>query len=117
MHYRRFFCFVALTGALLLTTAATGQVVDFGKYPNFSGQWSRPAGNPNNWRQVAGPPPYTPESEKKFAEIQGHFQAGQPRQLALDFLYSDRHAGDDEPLQSDGDRHHPDHDLHSNEPQ
>jgi hypothetical protein len=48
MNYRRLFCFVA-TGALLSTTA-TAQVVDFGKYPNFSGQWSRPAGNPNNWR-------------------------------------------------------------------
>ena len=78
MHYRRLFCFVALTGALLLTTAATAQVVDFGKYPNFSGQWSRPAGNPNNWRQVAGPPPYTPESEKKFAEIQAISKQGSP---------------------------------------
>jgi hypothetical protein len=77
MHYRSLFCFVALAGALL-STAATTQVVDFGKYPNFSGQWSRPAGNPNNWRQVAGPPPYTPEAEKKFAEIQAISKQGSP---------------------------------------
>jgi hypothetical protein len=77
MTYRRLFCFVALTGALLSTTA-TAQVVDFGKYPNFSGQWSRPAGNPNNWRQVAGPPPYTAESEKKFAEVQAISKQGNP---------------------------------------
>ena len=78
MNDRRLFCFAALTGALLWATAATAQVVDFGKYPNFSGQWSRPAGNPNNWRQVAGPPPYTPESEKKFAEIQAISKEGSP---------------------------------------
>jgi hypothetical protein len=77
MHYRRLVCFVALMGALL-STAATPQVVDFGRYPNFSGQWSRPAGNPNNWRQVAGPPPYTPEGEKKFADIQEIAKQGSP---------------------------------------
>jgi hypothetical protein len=69
--------FRGLTGALLSTTA-TAQMVDFGKYPNFAGQWSRPAGNPNNWRQVAGPPPYTAESEKKFAEIQAISKQGNP---------------------------------------
>ncbi len=77
MNYQRLFCFAALTGALLSTTA-TAQGVDFGKYPNFSGQWSRPAGNPNNWRQVAGPPPYTAEFEKKFAEIQAISKQGNP---------------------------------------
>jgi hypothetical protein len=78
MHYRRLFCSVALTSALLSTMAATAQVVDFGKYPSFSGQWSRPAGNPNNWLQVAGTPPYKPESERKFAEIQAISKQGSP---------------------------------------
>ncbi len=77
MNYRSLSCCVALTGALL-STAATAQVSDSGKYPNFSGQWSRPNGNPNNWRQVAGPPPYTPEAEKKFAEIQAISKGGSP---------------------------------------
>ena len=77
MNYWSSICAGTLTAALL-ATAASAQVVDFGKYPNFSGQWSRPAGNPNNWRQVAGLPPYTPEAEKKFAEIQAISKAGSP---------------------------------------
>src|SRR3982074_3514517 len=53
----------ALLAAALLATPVVAQVVDFGKYPNFKGQWDR-VGPPNNWRQLAGPPPLTPEYQK-----------------------------------------------------
>jgi len=55
---------IALATALLATPAAA-QVVDFGKYPNLKGQWDR-TGPPNNWRQLAGPPPLTPEYQKIY---------------------------------------------------
>jgi hypothetical protein len=51
-------CAIALAAGLL-ATAASAQVVDFGKYPDLKGQWDR-TGPPNNWRQLAGPPPLTP---------------------------------------------------------
>jgi hypothetical protein len=47
----------------VFATAANAQVVDYSKYPAFKGQWFR-TGPPNNWRQVAGLPPYTPEAQK-----------------------------------------------------
>jgi hypothetical protein len=50
-------------------------VVDFGKYPNFKGQWVR-TGNPNNWIALAGPPPLTPEYQKIFEDIQADLKAG-----------------------------------------
>jgi hypothetical protein len=57
-------CAVALASGLL-AASATAQVVDFGKYPELRGQWDR-VGPPNNWRQLAGPPPLTPEYQKVF---------------------------------------------------
>src|SRR5262249_2964570 len=68
---------VALTAALFATPCAA-QVADLGKYPNFKGQWVRGPGNPNNWRQLAGPPPLTPEYQKIFEESQAHLKAGGP---------------------------------------
>ena len=59
MRYPASTCAVALATALL-ATSAIAQVVDFNKYPDFRGQWDR-TGPPNNWRQLAGPPPLTPE--------------------------------------------------------
>jgi hypothetical protein len=53
------------------------QVVDFAKYPAFVGQWAR-TGPPNNWRQLAGPPPLTPEYQKVFAASQAEVQTGRP---------------------------------------
>jgi hypothetical protein len=61
--------------AALFTAHSSAQVVDFGKYPDFKGQWAR-MGNPNNWLQVAGPPPLTPEYQKVFADITADFAAG-----------------------------------------
>src|SRR5262249_23157993 len=52
-------CAVALAAGLLATPPAIAQVVDFSKYPDLKGQWER-TGPPNNWRQLAGPPPLTP---------------------------------------------------------
>jgi hypothetical protein len=69
-------CAVALAGALLAAPAAA-QVVDFGKYPNFKGQWVR-TGNPNNWRELAGPPPLTPEYQKIFDAITADLKSGGP---------------------------------------
>jgi hypothetical protein len=74
-----------LSGALVLaltvmtftvmTRPLAAQVVDFGKYPNFKGQWVRP-GNPNNWIPLAGPPPLTPEYEKVWDGIKADLKAG-----------------------------------------
>jgi hypothetical protein len=76
MHYRSPFCAVALAAALLAMPSAA-QVVDFGKYPDFKGQWVR-MGNPNNWLQLAGPPPLTPEYQKVFETIQADLASGGP---------------------------------------
>ena len=62
MRYQSSICAVALAAAVLATPSAA-QVVDFGKYPDFKGQWAR-TGNPNNWHALAGPPPLTPEYQK-----------------------------------------------------
>src|SRR6266852_4276478 len=63
--------------AVMLAMPAAAQVVDFGKYPNFKGQWVR-TGNPNNWRQLAGPPPLTPEYQKIFEDIAADLKSGGP---------------------------------------
>jgi hypothetical protein len=76
MLYRSSICAVALAGALL-ATPSVAQVVDFGKYPDFKGQWVR-VGNPNNWRLLAGPAPLTPEYQKIFDDIQADLKAGGP---------------------------------------
>src|SRR5260370_14393335 len=68
---------VAVATALLATPSAA-QVVDFGKYPNFKGQWV-PTGNPNNWIALAGQPPLTPEYQKIWEGIQADLKAGGPR--------------------------------------
>jgi hypothetical protein len=67
---------VALTAALS-ATPSLAQVVDYGKYPAFMGQWAR-TGPPNNWRLLAGPPPLTPEYQKVYAASQAEVQAGRP---------------------------------------
>jgi hypothetical protein len=84
MLYRSSICGVALAAALttapmaaFLATPSVAQVVDFGKYPNFRGQWVR-TGNPNNWRELAGPPPLTPEYQKIFDDITADLKAGGP---------------------------------------
>jgi hypothetical protein len=74
MRYRSSICAVALAAAVLATPSAA-EVVDFGKYPDFKGQWAR-TGNPNNWRALAGPAPLTPEYQKIFADIQADVKAG-----------------------------------------
>src|SRR5258708_10598362 len=76
MLYRSSICAAALATALLATPSAA-QVVDFGKYPDFKGQWVR-TGNPNNWRELAGPPPLTPEYQKVFEEITADLKSGGP---------------------------------------
>ena len=96
MRYPTSTCAVALATALL-ATPAIAQVVDFGKYPDFRGQWDR-VGPPNNWRQLAGPPPLTPEYQKVFDQSHGRPARRPARQLAVDLLHSGGHAGDDESL-------------------
>ena len=76
---------VALAAGLL-TTAATAQVVDFGKYPDFKGQWDR-TGPPNNWRQLAGPPPLTPEYQKVFDASVADQRAGRPGNWPSTFAF------------------------------
>ena len=68
---------VLAVAAALLATPAAAQVIDFGKYPNFKGQWVR-TGNPNNWRELAGPAPLTPEYQKIFEAITEDLKSGGP---------------------------------------
>ena len=63
--------------AALLATPCAAQVVDFGKYPDFKGQWVR-TGNPNNWIALAGPPPLTAEYRKIWDDITADLKAGGP---------------------------------------
>src|SRR6266480_1217303 len=76
MRYPASTCAVALATALL-ATPAVAQVVDFSKYPDFRGQWDR-TGPPNNWRQLAGPPPLTPEYQKVFDASLAEQRSGRP---------------------------------------
>ena len=62
----------ASAGALLPAAAQ-----DLGKYPDLRGQWVR-TGNPNNWRELAGAAPLTPEYQKVFADIQADLKSGGP---------------------------------------
>jgi hypothetical protein len=61
----------------LLATSANAQVVDFSKYPDFKGQWDR-TGPPNNWRQLSGPPPLTPEYQRVYNWSLSEQRAGRP---------------------------------------
>ena len=74
MRYRSSICAVALATALL-AAPSVAQVVDFGKYPDFKGQWVR-KGAPNNWRELAGPAPLTPEYQKIWEDIKADLKAG-----------------------------------------
>jgi hypothetical protein len=76
MDYRSFLAAAALVAILAGQGAA--QVTDGGKYPDLKGQWLRAGGNPNNWRELGGPPPLTPEYQKIFEEIQADLKIGGP---------------------------------------
>jgi hypothetical protein len=77
MAYRGSIWAVLLT-AVLTAAPAAAQVADLGKYPNLKGQWLRPPGSPNNWLQLAGPPPLTAEYQKLWEEIKADLKAGGP---------------------------------------
>ncbi|HLH96169.1 MAG TPA: hypothetical protein VKW08_13730 [Xanthobacteraceae bacterium] len=68
---------VLAMAAALTAAPAAAQVIDFGKYPNLKGQWVR-TGNPNNWRELAGPAPLTPEYQKVFEAITEDLKEGGP---------------------------------------
>jgi hypothetical protein len=76
MLNRSSICAIAMAAAML-ATPCVAQVVDFGKYPDLKGQWVR-TGNPNNWRELAGPPPLTPEYQKIFDDNTADQKAGGP---------------------------------------
>jgi len=76
MRYPAWTCAFALTSGLLLATSALAQVIDFGKYPAFVGQWDR-TGPPNNW-QLRGPSPLTPEYQKVYDASKADQKAGKP---------------------------------------
>jgi hypothetical protein len=71
-------CAVLLLTTVLSAAPAAAQVADLGKYPNLKGQWLRPPGSPNNWLQLAGPPPLTPEYQKLWEESKADQKAGGP---------------------------------------
>jgi hypothetical protein len=77
MACRGSICAILLT-AVLTAAPAAAQVADLGKYPNLKGQWLRPPGSPNNWLQLAGPPPLTPEYQKLWEESKADLKAGGP---------------------------------------
>jgi hypothetical protein len=74
MRTRISICALAL--AMMLSAPALGQVADVGKYPNLKGQWLRPPGTPNNWQQLGGPPPLTPEYQKIWEDITADLKNG-----------------------------------------
>jgi hypothetical protein len=76
MMYRSSICAIAMAAAML-ATPCVAQMVDFGKYPDLKGQWVR-TGNPNNWRELAGPPPLTPEYQKIFDDNTADQKSGGP---------------------------------------
>jgi len=80
MAYRLSASPVGLATALLTAVPAIAQVVDFSKYPDFSGQWDR-IGPPNNWRQLYGPPPLTAEYQKVFDKSIADHRVGRPGNL------------------------------------
>ena len=74
-----FYAIALATALMAAPSAAPAQVVDFGKYPDFKGQWMRPFdGSPNNWIRLAGKPPLTPEYQKIWDEITADVNAGGP---------------------------------------
>ena len=77
MRYQNSLAMIALAAALLAAPCAA-QMVDSGKYPNLKGQWLRPSGSPNNWIQLGGPPPLTPEYQKIWADIKADMKGGGP---------------------------------------
>jgi hypothetical protein len=80
MLHRRSILYAAAFAAALVAVPAAAQVIDFGKYPNLKGQWTRPydGTSPNNWIRLAGRPPLTPEYQKLWAEITADLKAGGP---------------------------------------
>jgi hypothetical protein len=76
MRYPASMCAVALATAVV-ATPAVAQIVDFSKYPDFGGRWDR-TGPPNNWRQLGGPPPLTPEYQKIYDASMAEQKSGQP---------------------------------------
>lgn len=62
----------------LLGGPVAAQVIDFNKYPDLDGAWDRPGGGPNNWRQLGGPPPLTPEYQKVLEKSMSDQALGQP---------------------------------------
>jgi hypothetical protein len=69
--------------ATSVASTAHAQVVDFSKYPDFSGQWKRPDGVGIQWDQSKpfGPrqqPPLTPEYQARYqASIADQAAGGQ----------------------------------------
>jgi len=76
MRYRISSCAVALA-TTLLAAPAIAQVVDFSKYPDFSGQWDR-QGPPISFRTLSGPPPLTPEYQKVYDRSMAEQRSGRP---------------------------------------
>jgi hypothetical protein len=85
MHYPTLTSAVALATALLVAPVSA-QVVDYGKYPDFKGAWDR-VGPPNNWRQLGGPPPLTPEYQKVYDKSIADQAAGRPGNWPSTFCY------------------------------
>src|SRR5262249_14828415 len=75
---KRGLMYAAAFAVALLATPSAAQVVDYGKYPNFKGQWIRGPGSPNNWIPLAGQPPLTPEYKKIWDDITADLKAGGP---------------------------------------
>src|ERR1700746_1356510 len=67
----------AVAAALLTAAPALAQVVDYSKYPDFSGHGDR-QGPPISFRALSGPPPLTPEYQKVYDKSMADQRQGRP---------------------------------------
>src|SRR6478672_7778608 len=92
----------------MIFAATSTQAFDETKYPDWSGQWRRPAGVGNQWDTSKSPrqgrPPLTPEYQAIYeANLKDQAAGGQGTRSDL-YLHSRRHAAGDERDFPDGNR-------------
>ena len=108
MHHR--LCAAAAVAMLATATQAAAQTSDISKYPDWSGQWRRPASVSPSWDPTK--PPGAGPASAADAGISGDLR-GSPairrRRAGHDptaTVPAARHAADDDRLRADGDRGH-----------
>jgi len=80
------FTYAVVVATALFATPVAAQELDFSKYPDLKGAWDR-VGPPNNWRQLGGPPPLTPEYQKVYDKSLADQAAGKPGNWPSTFCF------------------------------